>query len=427
MSSTKIAKASCKTPGPCKIGHVEAGYEGQPCSPHPIVLTIPERVSKKMGLRHDLKGPFCRVQEFCNWLAILFFLLVGCHAKQEVHRAPPVYPIKMAPVTVKEAPVFIEALGHVESIISINLLSRIEGELTGIFFEQGQEVKSGDLLFTIDPRPYQASLKLAQATLDQNRANLSLAEETMKRYKILAQDEYYSQLNYETLQTNVAADLALVQQSEANVDSALINLNYCWIYAPINGVIGILDIDYGNLIANDGTSALAVLNQIAPIYVTFNVPETYLREVQLWRKKSEKPLKVLAAFQNFNKESFKGELAIIDNQVDVNTGLIKFRSVHANEDRALWPGQFIRARLILHTIPDAIVIPYSAVQLTQTGPVIFVVKEDSTVVQQPVTLGQRQDDEVIVLKGLQPTDTIVTEGQLNLHTGAKVFVPGARS
>ena len=357
-------------------------------------------------------------------IVALFLLLAGCHAKQEV-RQPPSYPVRIAPVTVRAAPVFIEALGHVESIVSINILSRIEGELTGVFFQQGQEVKSGDLLFTIDPRLYQASLKLAQATLDQNRANLSLAEETMKRYKILAQDEYYSQLNYETLQTNVAADLALVQQSEANVDSALINLNYCWIYAPIDGVIGILDIDFGNLIANDGSSQLAVLNQIAPIYITFNVPEMYLREVQRWRNRSEKPLEVIAAFKNFNEESFKGELAIIDNQVDVNTGLIKFRSVHANEDRALWPGQFIRARLILHIIPDAIVIPYSAVQLTQTGPVIFVVKEDSTVTQQPVTLGQRQDDEIIVLKGLQPTDTIVTEGQLNLHTGAKVFVPGA--
>ena len=359
-------------------------------------------------------------------IIFMLFLIASCHAKKEVPPEPS-FPVQIATVVQKDAPVFIEALGHVDPIISINLLSRIEGELTGVFFQQGQEVKSGDLLFTIDPRPYQATLKQTQATLDQNKANLSLAEEKVKRYRILTQDEYYSQIDYETLQTTYATDAALVQQSEADVDSALINLNYCWIYAPIDGVIGILNIDYGNLIANDGATSLAVLNQIAPIYVTFNVPEIYLHEMQVWRRKSATPLQVLAAFKNFAEESYSGTLDIIDNQVDTSTGLIKCRAVYANESRELWPGQFIRARLILYTIPNAIVIPYTAVQLTQSGPVVFVVKPDSTVEQRRIKLGQREDSEIVVLSGLNPEDRIVTEGQLNLHEGVKVYVPQERT
>jgi multidrug efflux system membrane fusion protein len=318
-------------------------------------------------------------------------------------------------------PIYIDALGHVDPIISINIKSRIEGELTGVYFEQGREVKKDDLLFTIDPKPYQAALKQAQAALDQNVANLILAEEKVKRYQMLARDEYYSQIDYETLQANYAANIAQVAASQAQVDSALINLDYCWIYAPIDGMMGMLDIDFGNLIGNNDPQHLAILNQMAPIYVTFAVPEIKLPEIQKYRRQNT--LKVLAAYEDFSGQIFEGRLDILNNQVDPKTGMIQLRAIFENTARELWPGQFIRTRLVLYVKDNALVIPYTAIQQTISGPVAFVVKDNMTVERRPLRLGPRQDLSIIVLDGLKSGETIVLEGQINLTEGAKVYVP----
>ncbi|MBU6383699.1 MAG: efflux RND transporter periplasmic adaptor subunit [Verrucomicrobia bacterium] len=352
-----------------------------------------------------------------RWM-ILLLLCSACH-KKEMPAKILTFPVRVERAVEKETPLFIEALGHVDSITNIQLKSRIEGELTGIYFTQGQEVKKGDLLFTIDPRPYEAALKEAQATLEENLANLSLAEEKVKRYRTLAKSEYFSQIDYETLQANLASTSAIVQQNRAQVESALINLNYCWIYAPIDGMMGLLQVDYGNLVAENGAT-LSTLNQMTPIYVTFSIPEFKLPQVQKVFSKGE--LKVLAAYENFSEEVFVGKLFMLDNSVDPNTGMITLRAIFENNQRELWPGQFIRTRLILATLPNAVVIPYTAVQMTQEGPVLFVVKDNLTVEQRPVTLGQRENSHVIVLKGLTAGETIVTEGQLNLHTGARVEI-----
>lgn len=350
--------------------------------------------------------------------ALLLLLFSACSKSappQEEHR----YPVRVTVAKKQEAPVFIETLGHVDSITAIQLKSRIEGELTGVYFTQGQEVKKGDLLFTIDPRPYEAELKAAKATLEQNEANLALALEKVKRFKNLAKDEYYSQIDYETLQADFAATAALVSQNRAEMDSAALNLNYCWIYAPIDGMMGILQVDYGNLINNDG-STLSTLNQMAPIYVTFSIPEFELHKVQKYYK--EGPLKVLAAHESFEEATFEGKLFMIDNAVDAKTGMITLRAIFENGERDLWPGQFVRTRTVLYTMPDAVVIPYTAIQLTQEGPAIFILKEDNTVEQKPVKLGQREDENVIILEGVKADQTVVLEGQINLYNGAKVDV-----
>ncbi len=352
-----------------------------------------------------------------KWL-LLLLVLSACHKKKVAPPAPS-YPVHIGVALQKEAPIFIEALGHVDSVTAISVKSRIEGELTGVYFTQGKEVQKNDLLFTIDPRPYQAALKEAQATLDQNLANLALASEKVKRYRTLAKDEYYSQIDYETLQANFAATSALVEQNRAQVDSALINLNYCWIYAPIDGMMGLLQVDFGNLVANNGNT-LATLNQMAPIYVTFAIPEFQLPQIQKYYTKGS--LKVLAAYEDFTDQVFEGKLFMLDNSVDASTGMITLRAIFDNNKRELWPGQFIRTRFILYTVPEAVTVPYTALQLTQTGPVMFVVKDNKTVEQRPVILGQREDDNIIILKGIKAGETIVTEGQLNLYSGAKVDV-----
>ena len=330
----------------------------------------------------------------------------------------------MATAAAKEAPIFLEALGHVDSITSIEIRSRIEGELTGVYFTQGQEVKKDDLLFTIDPRPYEASLREAQAALEENLAILALAEEKVKRYRILAKDEYYSQIDYETLQSDYAAAAASVKQNQAQVDKALINLDYCWIYAPIDGRTGILQVDFGNLVGAAGgqpSEPLITLNQMDPIFVTFSLPEFQLPQIQ--KADRQKSLKVLAAYEDFSQDVFEGKLFMLDNEVDPCTGMIKLRALFENGSRQLWPGQFIRTRLVLYTMPDAVQIPYTAIQLTQAGPVVFVVKDNLTVEQRSVKLGQREDDQVIVLEGVRAGEEIAVEGQLNLYAGAHVYIP----
>lgn len=324
-------------------------------------------------------------------------------------------------------PIFIETLGHVESITSIDIRSRIEGELTGVFFTQGQEVKQGDLLFTIDSKPYEAALKQAQGALDESLASRALAEEKVKRYKILAKEEYYSQLDYETLQTNLATTTALVVQNQAALDSAAINLDYCWIYAPIDGMLGILNVDFGNLVAspNGSSNPLVTLNQMDPIYVTFSIPEFQLPSIQKAYKKAT--LQVLAAYDQFDADSFSGNLFMLDNTVDVQTGMITLRGIFNNPDRSLWPGQFVRVRLILSTMPNAVVIPFAAVQMTLTDPIVFVVKDDNTVEQRTVKLGQREDENVIILNGLKGGEKIATDGLINLYQGARIMVPGSQA
>jgi multidrug efflux system membrane fusion protein len=353
-------------------------------------------------------------------LLMLTLCLAGCSHKS-ASPPPPSFPVHLTTVETVDVPIYLEGLGHVDPIIRVALRSRIEGNLTGVFFKQGQEVKEGDLLFTIDPKPYEAALKQARGHLDQNTANLSLAQEKVKRYQSLVQEEFFSQIDYETLQASYAANVALVTQAEAEVDSSLINLDYCWIYAPINGLMSILDVDFGNLVGNDQTQQLATINQISPIYVTFSLPEVQLPDIQKYQRKG--CLKTLAAYENFHDEMFEGRLEIVNNEVDPGTGMIKLRAVFENEQRELWPGQFVRIRLVLYTQKDALRIPFTAIQMTASGPVAFVAKSNMTVERRQLKLGQRQGEKAIVLEGLKAGETVVLEGQLNLTPGAHIYIP----
>jgi membrane fusion protein, multidrug efflux system len=348
----------------------------------------------------------------------ILLVLAACH-KPKVEPPTPTYPVSVSVAEQKEAAIFLEALGHVEAITSVQIRSRVEGELTGVYFTQGQEVKKGDLLFTIDSRPYEASFKQAKATFEQNAAALALAEEKVKRYRLLAKEEYYSQMDFETLQANFASAKALVAQNEAQVEKALLDLNYCKIYAPIDGLTGALQIDQGNLITDAG-DPLVTVNQMSPIYVTFSLPEFQLSQVQ--KHRGQNSLKLLATFDDFTQDPFVGELFMIDNAIDSKTGMIQMKGLFNNEKKALWPGQFIRVRLILYSIPSAVVIPYAAIQLTQKEPIVFVLKEDNTVSQRRVKLGQREDDQIVILEGVKVGEKIVTEGQLNLSEGVKVYL-----
>lgn len=356
-------------------------------------------------------------------ILILLMLFSGCGRNKKEAPPPPIFAVRVAVAAAKDVPIFVEGLGHVDPITSIDVRSRIEGELTGVYFVQGQEVKKGDLLFTIDPKPYEAALRQAQGALEQSMADLSIAEEKVRRYRGLVKEEYFSQIDYETLQATSASDAGLVQENQAQVDSAAINLDYCWIYAPIDGRTGILQIDYGNLVSADGQKPLITLNQMDPIFVTFSVPGIHLPKIQKWKQKNGcDSLTVRAAYEDFREETYEGNLYMVDNQVDEQAGMVKIRAIFDNAARGLWPGQFIRTRLQLYVEKNAVVVPYAAVQLTLTGPIAFIVKEDNTIEQRALKLGQRQDDDVIISEGIQANEKVVTEGQLNLFKGAKVSI-----
>ena len=354
-------------------------------------------------------------------MIILCLFLAACHGKKETMTQELKYPVRVTQAAVASVPLYIETLGHVESVDRIDVRSRIEGELTGVFFTQGQEVKKGDLLFTVDSRLYAAALETAKGALKQSMAQLFIAEEKVKRYKTLTDMDYYSQINYETLQSDFAQAQGLVQQNQGQVDRAAIDLDYCWIYSPIDGLTGIQQIDLGNLVSADGTTPLMTLNQIAPIYVTLSIPEAKLYQVQRKYGKKES-IHVLAAYENFKEEFFEGQLFMIDNTVDEKTGMVKMRAIFPNRQKELWPGQFVRTRLILSTMENAVLIPNTAIQLTEKGPIAFVVQPDNRVSQRPLKLGQREEEKIIVLEGVREGETVVVEGQLNLFQDAKVDI-----
>ncbi len=351
-------------------------------------------------------------------VCLLVFTAASCSKKKKQPQER-TFPIKSAKATKKDALIFIDTIGHVRSLASIKIKSRIEGELIEVYFKEGQEVQEGDLLFSIDPRPYIAQLERTKGELKENVANLQLARDKVSRYSALVKEEYISELDFDSLTTDVLRYEALIDQNKADIEKAQINLDYCQIYSPINGVTGILQIDKGNLIAQEGNVPLIRLDQITPIYVDFSIAEKDFPKVQHYSKIHS--LQIRAAYDDIEHHYKEGDLQLYDSYVDMQTGMIKLRAIFKNTDKELWPGEYVKTRVILTTQKDAVIIPYQSVQLTTAGPVVFIVQKDQTVKMQKIKLGQREDENVIVNEGIKENDEIVTDGQLNLYDDAKIF------
>jgi multidrug efflux system membrane fusion protein len=329
-------------------------------------------------------------------------------------------PVLVAPAVATNVPVQIDPppVGHVMPYTTVTIRPQIGGVLSEVHFQEGQEVKKGDLLFTIDPRPTQAALATARANLARDQAQLENAkiqfnrEQKLFDQKLVSQDEFdTSKAGLDTLEGTVAAD-------QAAITNAGLNLEFTGIRAPFDGRTGSLQFHEGNVVkAPDDT--LLTINQIHPIYVAFAVPEQYLPEIK--REMREKTLKVMATFQNMDAPP-QGELTFIDNAVDMMTGMIQLKATFPNEDSTLWPGQFVQVALTLSELTNAIVVPSQAVQTGQNGDFIYVVKPDQTVEQRPVTIGITSQGGTVVQSGLQAGETVVTDGQLRLTPGVKVNV-----
>jgi multidrug efflux system membrane fusion protein len=347
----------------------------------------------------------------------------GCSpgAKPTAVRAAPVL---VATAFTTNVPVQIDPppVGHVTPYSTVTVHSQIQGMISAVHFQEGQEVKAGDPLFTIDPRPAQAALDQARANLARDQAQLENAkiqfnrEQKLFAQKLVSQDEFdTSKAGRDTLVGTVAAD-------KAAITNALLNLGFCHINAPVDGVAGALQSYVGNVVkAPDDT--LLTINQIHPIYVTFAVPEQYLPEIQAERR--QHPLKVEATFQNMTGAPPEGELTFIDNTVDETTGTIQLRGTFPNADNRLWPGQFVQVELTFSMLTNAVVVPSPAIQTGQNGEYVYVVKPDQTAEERPITIGITYQDETVVQSGLKAGETVVTDGQLRLMPGAKVTIKAA--
>jgi len=344
-------------------------------------------------------------------------------------------------------PLQLEVIGNVEAYSTITVKAQVGGEITQVHFREGEYVKAGDLLFTIDTRPLNAMLNEVEANLAKDEASLGQAEanlvrDTAQQKYAQSQADRYGRLfqsgivskdqaeqmrsNADALAAGVKADEAAVRSAraaivatKAMVDNARVQLGYTTMRSPIDGRTGNIMVKQGNIVAAN-TMDLTTINQVEPIYVTFSVPESQLPDIKRYMAAGK--LQVSATPQADATAQERGVLTFVDNAVDATTGTIKLKGTFANTDHKLWPGVFVRVTLRLATQPNAVVVPNQAVQTGQEGPFVFVVKADSSVESRPVTIGSRVDQDIVIANGIEAGETVVTEGQLRLAPGIKVQV-----
>ena len=297
----------------------------------------------------------------------------------------------------------------------------VVGNIIKVNFREGQEVKAGDLLIQLDPRPYQAVLAQANATLARDQANLANARGDLARYAKLVKGNYVSKQQYSNQQATVSAAEATIEVDRSTIEAAKLNVEYCSITSPITGIVGIRQVDIGNLI-QPNTQTLVVVTQIKPIYVVFTLPEIDIDRVREAMQRQR--LRVLAFNSADEKQISQGVLQLIDNQVDQSTGTVRLKAQFANDDQSLWPGEFVNAHLELGVERNAIVIPSVAVQTGPQGQFVYVVRDDDTVEMRPVVVAQTEQSQSALRSGVRRGERVVVAGQLNLAPGVKVRVSG---
>lgn len=349
--------------------------------------------------------------------------LAGC-SKNPVKEArpprPPV-PVLVARAEVRDVPVEIRAVGNIQAYASVAVRSQITGPIMQVHFEEGREVAAGDRLFTIDPRPFEAALNQAQANVRRDEAQFLSARLGFQRTSNLFQSKIASQQDYDAAEAVFASAEATVVADRAAVSNAQVSLGYTEIRAPMAGRTGDLKVKAGNVVKAPD-DVLVNLTQTQPIYAVFSVPEQNLPAIQQCRQSG--PLSVMAFIPGENAGR-RGELTFVNNVVDMTTGTISLKATFANEDKALWPGQFIQATLTLSNLVQATVVPTQAVQTGQNGEFVFVAKPDDTVEMRSVATSLTRDGMTVILGGVQPAEIVVTDGQLRLTPGAKISIKPA--
>jgi multidrug efflux system membrane fusion protein len=353
-------------------------------------------------------------------LVLLLLLFRAFAVRQTPPPPPPPRPVAVTKVIQKDVPLYLDEIGTCAAYETVQVQSQVSGQIVARNFQDGADVKQGDPLFTIDPRPFQAALEQAQGQLAQAKSQLVLDRITLKRQQELRARGVNAPQDLDVAQGNVNSDEAKVKTAEGAVAAAQVNLDYCDIRSPIDGRAGLRNVDTGNVVTG-GTSGvvLVTIQHLDPIYTDFTVAENDLPQVRPYLNGPK--LKVLTDTPDDANGPSTGELYFIDNAVQPGAGTVKARAVTPNPDRKFWPAEFVRVRLILDTIKNAKLVPSQAVQISQSGPYIFVVKPDNTVDMRPVKPGQPQDGDTLVIEnGVQADESVVVSGQLALAPGVKV-------
>jgi len=327
-------------------------------------------------------------------------------------------PVTVATVVEQPMPIDLRVVGTVEPSATVAVRAQVGGELTAAHFSEGQEVKRNDLLFTIDPRPFNAQLHQAEANLAKDTAQAENAGAQARRYRDLIGRGIATREQLDQISTTAAALQATVKADTAAVETARLQLQYATIRAPISGRTGALMVQPGNVVRTSDTTPLVVINQLSPVYVTFSVPESSLSDVR--RYQAAGSLRVEAQVPDDETAAERGVISFVDNTVDRSTGTIKVKGTFQNADRRLWPGLFVNVVLTLKTEPHAIVVPARAVQEAQDGKYVYIVKADRTVESRPVTVARTVGDCAVIATGLATGETVVTDGHLRLVAGARV-------
>jgi multidrug efflux system membrane fusion protein len=331
--------------------------------------------------------------------------------------------VLVAQAVERTVPIQLKAIGTVEAYSTVSVRAQIDGKIAEIHFHEGEDVRKGDLLVTIDPRPFQAALRQAQANLARDRAQLAQAVNDEKRFGYLLEQGVGSREQYDQAHATAEALRGTAMADQAAIQTAQINLGYTEIRSPIDGRAGNLMLHAGNLVkANDAGSAIVVINQIRPIYVDFNVPEKDLDQVRSAMNGRQLAVTARPRSRQADVATEDGRLTFIDNAVNATTGTFELKGLFPNPSERLWPGQFVDVTLTLSEMPGTILVPAQAVQTGQDGSFVFVVARDLSAQPRPVVVGDSLDGQTVIKSGIKAGETVVTDGQLRLFPGAKVRI-----
>jgi multidrug efflux system membrane fusion protein len=335
-------------------------------------------------------------------------------------KGPPSVPVSVADVIQESVPIRLGAIGNVEAFLTVALKARVDGQIVTVNFREGEEVAKGDVLFRIDARPYEATLRQAEANALRDRAASAQARSQERRYAELLEKNFISKEAYAQIRTNAETAQASVKASQAALENARLNLEYCTIRSPLDGYVGRVLLQAGNLVKANDVNPLVVINQVKPIYVNFAVPEQNLPAIRKYQALA--PLRADVAAPDRTAASITGQLIFVDNAVDPSTGTIRMRAQFENSDAALWPGQFVNIKLQLYEQADAIVIPSQAVQTGPQGQYVYVVGPDLVAEVRRIEVQSADGERAIVAKGLAKGDRVVTRGQLRLGPKTRVQI-----
>lgn len=335
-------------------------------------------------------------------------------------KAAPAAQVSVATVVQQTVAVRVQAIGNVEAYATVALKARVDGQIVEVNFKEGQKVRRGAVLFRIDPRPFEVAMRQAEANLMRDTAQMEQTRSQERRYQELLQKNFVSREAYAQIRTNAETAAAVVQASKAAVDNARLQLGYCSIRSPLDGFVGKVMLQKGNLAKANDSNPLVVINQMQPIYVNFAVPEKLLATIRDHMAKDR--LTVDARAPDSDQPAAVGTLSFVDNAVDAATGTIRLKAVFPNKDSALWPGQFVNISLRLYEQKDALVVPAQAVQAGPKGQYVYVINADMRAEVRKIELDRIDGDNAIVASGLNKGETVVVKGQLRLAPGAKVVI-----